>query len=167
MRRRLLIVCLAVAAVPIGVAAVSLHGSAAASGRGGLTIRSSANPSRMGQRIVLTGRLTGRAASGVRVTLWQRLAGQRVFHRVSTTTAKGAGRFTIARRAGAVQTSRQWYVSTAGLKSRIVRQRVRASISLSSSTGSSAQLLSLNETSLALIGSLLTVTLETQNESEL
>jgi hypothetical protein len=40
------------------------------------------------------------------------------------------------------------------------------SISLASSTGGGAQLLSLNETSLALIGSLLTVTLETQNESE-
>src|SRR5262249_13151416 len=41
-----------------------------------------------------------------------------------------------------------------------------SSVSLSSSTGNSAQLVSLNETSLALIGSLLTVTLETQNESE-
>jgi hypothetical protein len=41
-----------------------------------------------------------------------------------------------------------------------------SSVSLSSSTGSSAQLVSLNETSLALIGSLLTVTLEPQNESE-
>ena len=134
MRRRLLIVCLVVAAVPIGVAAVSLQGyAAAASGRGGLTIRSSANPSRMGQRIELTGRLTGRGASGARVTLWQRLAGQRVFHRVSATTADGAGKFTIARRAGAVQTSRQWYVSAAGFRSRIVRERVRAAISLSSS----------------------------------
>jgi hypothetical protein len=41
-----------------------------------------------------------------------------------------------------------------------------SSISLASATGGGAQLLSLNETSLALIGSLLTVTLETQNESE-
>ena len=41
-----------------------------------------------------------------------------------------------------------------------------SSISLTSATGGGAQLLSLNETSLALIGSLLTVTLETQNESE-
>ena len=41
-----------------------------------------------------------------------------------------------------------------------------SSISLASSTGGGAQLLSLNETSLALVGILLTVTLETQNESE-
>ena len=41
-----------------------------------------------------------------------------------------------------------------------------SSVSLASATGGGAQLLSLNETSLALIGSLLTVTLETQNESE-
>jgi hypothetical protein len=42
-----------------------------------------------------------------------------------------------------------------------------ASVSLASSTGGSvAQLLSLNETSLALLGTLLTVTLETQNETQ-
>jgi FG-GAP-like repeat len=41
-----------------------------------------------------------------------------------------------------------------------------ASISVSSATGGGAQLLSLNETSLALIGSLLTLTLQTQNESQ-
>jgi len=39
-------------------------------------------------------------------------------------------------------------------------------LSLTSSPGSTAQLLSLNETSLALIGTLLTLTIETQNESE-
>ncbi len=132
--RRVLIVCLVVAAVPAGVAALCLQGSAVASVRGALALRSSANPARAGQRIALTGRLMGRAASGARVTLWQRLAGQRVFHPAGGARTDGAGRFTIARRAGTVETNRQWYVSARGLRSGIVRERVRAVISLTSPT---------------------------------
>ena len=132
--RRLLTVCLAVAAVPIGVAAVCVEGSAAASGRGTLTLRSGSNPSRAGQRIMLTGRLTGRSAGGAQVTLWQRTAGQRVFHRMGGTTTDGAGRFSIARRAGVVETNREWYVTARSLRSRLVSERVQASISLTSPT---------------------------------
>jgi phospholipase C len=129
--RRLLTLCAAVAAVAVGAAPVYLQGSAAASGPSALTVRSSANPSRDGQRVVITGRLTGRSASGARVTLWQRLAGQRVFHRAGVATTAGDGRFTIIRRVGAVTTDRQWYVTAGGIRSRLVRQRVLATISLS------------------------------------
>ena len=66
------------------------------------------------------------------MTLWQRTAGQRVFHRMGGTTTDGAGRFSIARRAGAVQTNREWYVTARGLRSRLVSERVQASISLTS-----------------------------------
>jgi phospholipase C len=134
--RRLLSVCLVLAAAVFGAAALWSQSPAGASSPPALTIHSSSNPSNAGQRLVLSGRVRGSSAAGARVKLWQRLPDQRRFHRLTTATANGAGRFTSVLRAGSVQSSRTWYASAGGLRSPAIIQRVRAAVSLSSSAAS-------------------------------
>jgi phospholipase C len=133
MRRRPLIAGLALAALPL-VLAAAIPGPGAAAGSPGLTLHSRPNPSRIPQLIVLSGSVGGRSGAHARVTLWQRLAGAGRFRRVTSVTADGAGRFTITRSRRSVKTSRAWYVTAGGVRSRLVRQRVRASVSLHSSS---------------------------------
>jgi phospholipase C len=130
--RRLLSVCLVLAATSFGAVAGWRQFPAGAASSPALTFHSSPDPSKAGQRVLLSGRLRGRSGAGARITLWQRLAGRRRFRRLTTTTANGAGEFSIALGAGAVQTSRDWYATAAGTRSRTLTQRVRAAVSLAS-----------------------------------
>jgi phospholipase C len=102
----------------------------------GLTVRAAPDPSSFGARVVISGRLTGPGAARATVVLWQRLSTKRRFRRVLRTRTDRAGRYRIVRSPRFVQTNRTWYVTAAGLRSRTVQQRVRASVELAASASS-------------------------------
>ena len=128
MRRRSILVPLLIALIGVAGAA-ALETSSAAPGMR-LTIGSTPDPSTAGQPVTISGRLFDPHAQGAFVTLWQRLGWQHRFHRVLGTSTDGNGQYTFARRRGAVEINRQWYVMARGLRSRTIRQRVQAVVTL-------------------------------------
>ncbi len=135
--RRLLIVVASLAVAGLAATLLSSGGApaAAVAGAGGRpTIHAAPNPSTAGQAVVIFGRLRGSTAAGVPVVLWQRAAGRRRFERAAATTTTAGGRYEFVRPAGAVTTNRRWYVVVAaGRRSRTLRQRVFALITLTAS----------------------------------
>ncbi|HEY8764172.1 MAG TPA: alkaline phosphatase family protein [Solirubrobacteraceae bacterium] len=114
-----------------GAAAFGAPPAAISSAAPGLTIAAQPNPSLAGQAVVIAGRLSGPAAGRRSVVLWQRLHWQRSFHRASATETNSAGRYTIVRRVGVVETNRLWYVTAGGVRSHTDEQRVHARMTLS------------------------------------
>ena len=92
----------------------------------GLTISSSPNPSKAGQKVVIS----GTAGSGAQVTLWRKLAKQSGFHQVSQTTADSSGSYTFTQKRGTVMADQDWYVTSSGTQSATVTQRVAALVAL-------------------------------------
>src|SRR5579884_4279910 len=74
-----------------------------------LTVSSYPNPSTAGERVEVSGTLTGYAA-GTRVVLWQRLPRADNFKPIAHTTTDGSGGYTVAL---APLANRHWYI-TAG-----------------------------------------------------
>ncbi len=105
---------------------------------GRLTINAQPNPSTAGQPVRIFGRLYGAYPVGTRVVLWHKLAGWRAFHPVTQTTTTTLDRYLIPRAAGIVETNRAWYVVAAGLRSRTLRERVHALVTLSASETTAA-----------------------------
>jgi|HubBroStandDraft_6_1064221.scaffolds.fasta_scaffold03240_2 phospholipase C len=119
----------------LGVAALSawlvtVTSASAASRRTRLTVTSAPNPSTDGQTVTIAGRLTAPHHSHAVVLLWRRLPGQRRFHPTAATRANHAGRYAITVR---VDGNRWWYLTSRGLRSRTVHQRVQALVSLAAS----------------------------------
>jgi hypothetical protein len=96
------------------------------------TITSSPNPSKAGQKVVIS----GSAASGATVALWRKLAGQSTFHQVDTTTADTTGKYTFTLKRGSVMADQEWYVTSSGQQSATVAQLVAAVVAISSSARS-------------------------------
>jgi phospholipase C len=138
MRRSLVLLLAAVAAVvaaTAGAVAASSGASSAPSGaataahaHGPLTLHALPDPSTADDQIVLHGRLDG--AAGSPVSVWQRLFWQRHFHRLLRSRLGSAGNYSIVLEPGTVESNRSFYVSTDGQRSRVVHQRVRALITL-------------------------------------
>jgi phospholipase C len=133
-RRTLLLVLplVAIVAVALLSAATPTRGARAAAAT--LTLRSGPNPSRATDPVLISGRLTGNAAAGARVALWQALPGQSRFHRFLRTQTDATGAYEIQRASGTVTTNRRWYAVAAGVRSPIDAQRVRAAVTLAASS---------------------------------
>jgi phospholipase C len=134
----LLAVWVAIAAGGL-LAALAAPGSALAAPRPAarrITISASPNPSVAGTPVVISGRLTGHGATFAKVGLWERLGTAGGFRRIITARTGATGRYRIARRPGAVQTNRQWYVAAGRTRSRTVRQRVSVTVTLATSAAS-------------------------------
>ena len=103
---------------------------------GSLTIAASPNPSKAGAKVVISGGFTGNPVSGAQVVLWRRLAGQPGFQQTSQTTTNGSGQYTLTLNRGRVMADQAWYVTSDGLQSPTIQQRVSALIDISSSARS-------------------------------
>ncbi len=101
----------------------------------GLTVASAPNPSTDGQTVTLSGRLTAPHHSHAVVLLWRRLPGQRRFHPTAATRTDHAGRYLMTVR---VDGNRWWYLTSRGLQSRTVHQRVQALITVAASEAKAA-----------------------------
>jgi hypothetical protein len=98
------------------------------------TITASPDPSKAGQKVVIS----GSAASGAAVALWSKLPGQSSFQQVTTTSADSSGKYTFTRARGTVMTDQQWYVTSGGAQSVTISQQVQAVVALASSARSTA-----------------------------
>jgi phospholipase C len=97
-----------------------------------LSIGVSHNPTVTGASVRIIGHVAG-AGSGVHVTLWRRLPGERRFRASLSTHTAGHGAYAFFIRPHVLSANRYWQVTAAGLRSRIVFERVRAAITLDSS----------------------------------
>lgn len=93
----------------------------------GLTIGSAPDPSSAGNKVTIAGRWLGSTA-GTIVQLWQKLPGGATFKQVAQTTTGTTGQYQFVR--GAVETSRQWYVTAGASRSVTIEQQVRATVTL-------------------------------------
>lgn len=91
-----------------------------------LTITSSPNPSKAGQKVVIS----GTAGSSATVALWRKRANQSTFNQVSTTAADSSGKYTFTLARGTVMADQQWYVTSGGAQSQTVSQQVHALVSV-------------------------------------
>lgn len=105
---------------------------------GSLTIASAPNPSIAGRKVVISGAFVGSAASGARIVLWRKPAGQPSFRQVAQTTTDSAGRYTFTLRRGTVMADQAWYVTSNGVRSATLQQHVDALVGLSASSRSTA-----------------------------
>jgi hypothetical protein len=105
-------------------------------GPGSLTIAASPDPSRAGQKVVISGAMAASPAAGAQVVLWRKLARQSTFSQAGQTTTDSAGRYTFTLRR--VMADQQWYVTSNGMQSATVQQRVEALVGLVSSMRSAA-----------------------------
>jgi phospholipase C len=127
---------IAVATLIAGIVAIPAPASAAKRTKPAITsvsIRSSANPSQMTKRVVVSGRVSGKRAGGARVTLWQALGDKRRFRVLSRAVATASGAYSIVFAPGVVATNRSWYVTAGNKRSRTIKQRARATVSLATS----------------------------------
>ncbi len=107
-------------------ASATAHGS-----RVRITVHAAPNPSVAGEPVTIFGRVSARA--GTVVVLWHRLPGQRHFHPIAVRRTNACGQYGFVRGRGVVLTNRRWYVKARGARSRTLRQRVHALVTLSSS----------------------------------
>jgi hypothetical protein len=98
-----------------------------------LTINVTENPITTGDAVTLYGQLQNVQNKANRtVVLWHRLPDQRHFTRVQTVKTDAAGFWKIDRADGVVITNRAWFVTVGRhLRSRVIIERVRATVSLS------------------------------------
>jgi hypothetical protein len=101
---------------------------------GGLSIAASPDPSTAGRKVVISGGLTSNPASGAQVVLWRELSGQSSFHQLAQTTTDSAGQYTFTMKTGSVNADQQWYVTSNGLTSPTLAQKVNALVGLASAS---------------------------------
>jgi hypothetical protein len=99
-----------------------------------LTIASTPNPSRAGNKVVISGRMLSNSSSGTTVALWQELPGQTSFHQIAQSALSSSAQYTFTLGRGQVNSDRKWYVTASGLHSPTMEQLVGAVISLASSS---------------------------------
>ncbi len=114
---------------------VLVASASAAPRRVGLTITSAPNPSTDGQAVTISGRLTAPDHRHAVVLLWRRLPHQHRFHFTAATRTGSSGRWSMTVR---VDGNRWWYVTSRGLRSHTVHQRVQALITLAASAAKAA-----------------------------
>ena len=95
-----------------------------------LTVQTSPNPSKVGEPVTLSGRLTGPHHAGVKIALWTEFSGQKVFHFSASTRTLTDGSYTITLGSSAVTSDRAWFVSAGKVQSPVVQQRVHALLTL-------------------------------------
>jgi hypothetical protein len=103
---------------------------------GGLIIASTPNPSKAGEKVVISGGFTVNPKSGVPAVLWRELAGQSSFHQMSQTTTDTSGHYTFTLGPGKVMADQTWYVTAGGLQSSAIQQQVSALVGMTASTHS-------------------------------
>jgi hypothetical protein len=119
----------AIALIPAGAGAVPRHGRHFPFRA--VTIHVQPDPIAAGDPVVIYGRLLGRERAGRLVVLFHHLAGVRNgFSPVQTTRTDAAGAYEFSRADGRVDTNRAWYVAAAGVRSRVVVERVQALLTL-------------------------------------
>jgi hypothetical protein len=96
-----------------------------------ITINAAPNPIVTGDPVVIFGRLFGPLTANQTVTLFHRLAGQPRFTPVQATKTDVTGAYEFSRAEGVVTTNRAWYVVSDRARSRTVRERVMALVTLS------------------------------------
>ncbi|HEX2704040.1 MAG TPA: hypothetical protein VHM72_11500, partial [Solirubrobacteraceae bacterium] len=97
-----------------------------------VTIHAQPNPIVAGEPVVIFGRLLGRNDQNRLVVLYHRAAGSPLgFVPVQTTETDVNGAYEFSRADGRVDTSREWYVASAGAVSRVVNERVASVVTLS------------------------------------
>jgi Phosphoesterase family len=128
----LLVTALSAWLVPVASAVIV---SSAARHSVGVTITSAPNPSTDGQSVTISGRLRAPQHAHAVVLLWRRLPRQRRFHPTAATRTDSSGRWSMTVR---VDGNRWWYVTSRGLRSRTVHQRVQALITLTPSEAKAA-----------------------------
>jgi phospholipase C len=111
-------------------AAVALSAVAASAGAASLAALASPNPATAGARVTITGTVPATRRKTTPILLWERLAGQRQFQPVLRASGTTFGQYQLARRP---QINLQWYVTAGALRSPTIRERVRATVSLSAS----------------------------------
>ncbi len=95
-----------------------------------LTIHAQPNPDVTGSPVIIFGQLRGANDAHQTITLWHRLARQLVFTPIQQVTTDANGFYDIPRAEGVVDTNREWFVSANGHRSRVVRERVYAEVTL-------------------------------------
>src|SRR5437588_3054929 len=106
----------------------------------GLTINATPNPILAGEGVTIYGQLNRAPVGGQTIVLYHHIAGSgRGYTPVSHTTTNGNGFYMFTRATGVVMTNRNWFVREAaghGVRSRTIRERVHALVSLSASSSS-------------------------------
>ena len=102
----------------------------------GITIFAAPNPLTAGRQVRVFGQLVGfrRGATrcGISIVLWRRFPGQRAYAPVARTRTTTGGRYSFMIPARSVTTNRDWVTTTRGLRSRVLAERVRPVVTLSS-----------------------------------
>jgi phospholipase C len=93
------------------------------------TISASPNPATAGAQVVVSGRVPAPHRAGVRVGLWEAVAGAK-FNRIAVTTTNAGGRYRFTRPAGSVEANVQWYASARGRRGPVLQEDVRALLTL-------------------------------------
>ena len=100
----------------------------------GVTIAASPDPSRAGQPVLLSGQVQGPGSAGVAVTLWRKSPGDSSFDLVLYTSANASGDYAVMATGSDLDTNAEWFAEADGVKSPIVAQRVKALVTLTTST---------------------------------
>jgi phospholipase C len=74
----------------------------------------------------------GARRCGIPIVVWSRTSGQQRYRQVASALTDAVGRYRIVFVGGAIETNRNWMATARQLHSRVVRQRVRAVVSLTS-----------------------------------
>jgi plastocyanin len=122
------------AALTAAIAFALVSGAASATAKS-VTIHATPNPVVTGDPVLIYGQLNAPNHAGRRVVLWHRIAGQARFTPISVTHTGGTGFYFFRRAEGIVRTNRNWFVRSAGVRSRIVHERVFAEVTLNQPSG--------------------------------
>ncbi|MBV9607042.1 MAG: hypothetical protein JO027_18155 [Solirubrobacterales bacterium] len=102
----------------------------------GITIYASPNPLTAGRQVRVFGALVGVRRGvkrcGIVVALWRRFPGQRAYSVVARTRTLTGGSYSFMIPARSVSTNRDWVTTTRGVRSRVLAERVRPLITLTS-----------------------------------
>jgi len=118
------------ALVLVAPAAAQAAKHSSPSGRHAVSINVSANPVVAGDPLVIFGRLTGPNNGGRQIVLWHRVNPAARFTIVQRTQTDAAGFYALARADGVVTSNREWFVQSLGARSRTIRERVYALVTL-------------------------------------
>jgi hypothetical protein len=99
-----------------------------------VTLSSLPDPSQAREPVLLSGSIKGPVTSGVHVTVWRKRPRDKHFRRVLATTSNSDGDYAVLASGPGIDTNVRWYASTRGVSSPVILQRVRALITLTSST---------------------------------
>jgi hypothetical protein len=123
----------------VGPAAAQAAKHPSPSGRHAVSINVSSNPVVAGDPLVIFGRLTGPNNGSRQINLWHRVNPAARFTLVQRTVTDAAGYYAMSRADGVVTSNREWYVQSLGARSRTIRERVYALVTLNGPASSNLQ----------------------------